>query len=233
MSQEPATLTVKLRKSGDLIIDDDGKEIVVAHYDRASGHLEFTTKEYSVKLYNQCTAKIGTVANGTQPSGMIVKSIGVKGQARAEPKGKRPRMGKEGDGTPTVVDWYIRENPTEAIARYGIFTDKDGKMVRKTVERVVESIHDGRNEADDPVPTPVKGQSFDGGPIKRERRVIKVRNAIIARRPTRYEDDPDVLDQLGVDKLEALFSPNEVVGGWQPEDGDDDMSATPPQEDAQ
>jgi hypothetical protein len=30
--------------------------------------------------------------------------------------------------------------------------------------------------------------------------------------------DPDVLDELGVDKLEAIFSPSEVVGGWTPED---------------
>lgn len=221
MSNETELLEsqVRLKKDGTLVQRIDGTEVTVAKYDRLTGGLEFSTKEYSVKLYNQVVARISTVNKGTQPSGFTIKSISITGEEKPKaPSTKRPRMREEGDGTPEVVDWYIKNALTEAIVRYGIYTDASGKPIRKHVSRSVDIRIDGRNDADAPTPMPVKGQSYEGGPVRRKTVIVNVRNAIIARRATRYEDDPDVLADLGVDKLEALFVPQEVVGGFQPDD---------------
>ncbi len=213
---------VRLKSDGRLVQRIDGTENLVATYSRTTGHLEFETREASVKLHQQCVDRISTVNKGTQPSGMTVKSVGIKGVARTAPATKKPKMGREGDGTPALVDWYVRHNLSEAIIRYGIYCDANGKPIRKQVQRIVESMVDGRDEPAEPTPTPRPGQSFEGGPIRREKRIISVRGAIIARRATRYEDNEDVLAELGVEKLEALFTPNEVVNGFQPDEDFED-----------
>ena len=222
---ELEALSVKLRKTGELTVTDDGKDTVIARYDRASGHLEFETREYSSKFYNQVTARIGSVNRGTQPSGNVIRSITVKGDPKQEATGgKRPKAGPEGDATPAVVDWYVKNALSEAIVRYGIYTDAAGKPLRKKVNRLVEVTIDDREIRKAPkVPVLEVGQSAEGGLVRREKRLVEVRSAIIARRSTRFEDDPDVLEGLGVEKLEALFLPQEVVGGWNPEDEMEDM----------
>ena len=202
--QDIAALAVRMKANGDLIQRIDGTEVVVAHYDRGTGHLEFASREHSVKLYNQVTAKIGTVSKGTQPSGLTIKSIGIKGEDSPKPMSKlpaRPRLGPLGDSAEEIVQWYLDNNLTEAIVRYGIYTDANGKPIKKPVRRVIENSVDGRNEGDDPVPTPRKGQSHEGGPVKREREVIELKSAIIARRATAL-----------------TFVPQEVVGGFEIED---------------
>ena len=217
--EEIKAAQVRLRANGDLIKRIDGTEIVIAHYEKTTGVLEYADKECSVKWHNQVIAKLGSVNQGTQPSSNVIRSITVKGAEAIKPTGsKKPKMGPEGDGTPVLVDWYIRNALPEAIIRYGIYTDAAGKPIRKNVQRAIEVWSDNRDGAEDPVPTPVKGQSYEGGPIKRKKEIINVRNAIIARRATRYEDNPDVLADLGVEKLEALFTPQEVVGGFQPDE---------------
>ena len=221
MSTETDELTatqVRLKKDGTLIQRQDGSEVVIAHYNRDTGHLEFETKEYSQKLYNQVTAKIGTVNKGTQPSGLSIKSIGVKGEARPDLKNtpKRPRMGPEGDGTPEVVDWYLQNDLPQAIIRYGIYTDANGKPVRKKVKRVIETVVDNRETDTENLEWVKDGpKTKSRNPIGTKYDVVELKSAIIARRWTRYEEG-----------FEALFKPEEVVGGFQPNDDFDEPAVS-------
>ena len=190
---------VRLKKNGDLVQRIDGSEVVVAHYDRTTGHLEFTTKEHSVKLYQQVTARIGTVAKGTEQSGLTIKSLGVKGQTVTEsPRTKRPKMGELGDATPEVVEWYFDNNLPEFIIRYGVFTDSKGNPIRRDVRRVVESTVDNREMEDDSMPWVKTGaKTRDKSPIARTAELVTEKKAIIARRATHM-----------------TFTPQEVVGGF-------------------
>ena len=43
---------LKLRKNGDLTITEEGQKTLIAHYDRTTGFLEFTTRKNSVEYYN-------------------------------------------------------------------------------------------------------------------------------------------------------------------------------------
>ncbi len=198
---------VRLKGDGTLVQRIDGKETVVARFDKTSGRLEFETKENSVKLYQQVTARLGTVSNGTQPSNNVIRSIGVKGDPKpAAGIPKRPRMGELGDATPEVVEWFFEHNMPEAIIRYGVYTDAKGKPVRKNVRRVVTKTTDNRDQDDSSlawVKTGAKTQ--EKSPVTREQEVIEEKNAIIARRATHM-----------------TFTPQEVVGGYQPDDDFED-----------
>ena len=213
MSTDTDELTdaqVRMKKDGTLIQKIDGKEVTVATYHRTSGHLEFETKENSQKLYNQVTAKIGTVNKGTQPSGNVIKSISVKGEERVDGAKlpKKPKMGPEGDATPALVDWYIKNDLAQAIIRYGIYTGDGGLPIRKKVKRVIETTVDHRDMDDDEIPWVKDGKKTQTkAPVGREYDVVELKSAIIARRWTRYEEG-----------FEALFKSEEVVGGFQPND---------------
>jgi hypothetical protein len=225
MSDELKEEKIRLKKDGTLVQKQDGNDVVIATYDKASGHLEFETAEFSRKYYNQVAARIGTVQNGTQPSGNVIRTMGLKGQPKPSKAGpKRPKAGPEGDGDPVVVNFYVTtpERKLEAIVRYGIYTDKEGNFIRKKVRRVVETRNDYRHLEDDQIPYTRTGpRTQDKSPVSIGHKVVEVRNGIIARRGTRHEDDPEVLDRLGVDKLEALFTPQEVVGGFAVDDEDE------------
>jgi hypothetical protein len=194
---------VRLKKDGTLVQRIDGTEQIIARYDKPSGRLEFETKEYSVKLYQQVTARIGTVANGTQQSGNAIRSIGVKGDAKpAANIPKRPRFGPLGDATPEVVEWYFEHNLPEAIIRYGVYIDSSGKPIRKSVRRVIEATVDRRDQTDDDLPWVKTGnKTQDKSPVAREHELVTEKNAIVARRSTHM-----------------TFTPQEVVGGFQVED---------------
>lgn len=199
-------LQVRQKSNGDLIQRIDGKEIIVAHYDRTSGHLEFTTKENSVKLYNQVVAKLGAVNNGTQPSGNVIRTIGVLGETAA-PKKKlppRPKMGPHGDAAEEQVQYWLDNDMPQAIIRYGIYTDEQGRPIRKDVRRVTNELIDNRNE-DSRHWLKVQESGGKGseskGPVTRTQEVTDHKNAIIARRAT-----------------PLTFTPNEVIGGYQPEE---------------
>lgn len=199
---------VRLRANGDLFQRADGHDTVVAHYDKASGHLEFATKEYSVKLYQQVTARLGSIKNGTMPSNNVIRTIGIKGQPKPDLKKlpKRPRLGPAGDTAEEFVAWMLENDLTQAIIRYGIYTDASGNPVRKNVRRLVETIADRRDQEDDDLPEVKDGnKSFTKGPIFRERESIDLKNQIIARRAT-----------------PLTFTPQEVIGGFQPDDDFED-----------
>jgi len=84
---------VRMKASGELVIRVDGKEQVIAHYEKTTGTLEYTTKDNSVRYNSQVTARVGTVSNGTEPSGNVIRNIRIKGDEVAKPKTKRPKMG--------------------------------------------------------------------------------------------------------------------------------------------
>lgn len=200
---ELANPKVKLRKDGTLVQNQDGAEVAVAHYNRTSGHLEFSTKENSVKLYQQVTSRIGSVSGGTQTSGLVIRSIGVKGQAKVSGKlPPKPKMGRAGDAGEEIVQWYLDNDMPQAIVRYGIYTDANGKPVRKNVRRVMDVTQDNRELDDEDIEQVRDGRNTKTkAPVSRRSEVIEEKNAIIARRAT-----------------PLTFTPQEVVGGWQPDD---------------
>ena len=199
------TLKVVLKRSGDLTIKEDGQDTIIAHYEQKSGYLEFTTKENSVRFYNQVTTRLGTVSNGTLPSTNVIRSIGIKGERRPDMANapKRPRMGPLGDAGEEVVQWYLTYDLPQAIVRYGIYCDDKGQPIKKKVRRVLESTSDLReSHTDDEIDAVKDGPGTKSkAPVKRERELIEKDDGIIARRATAL-----------------TFVPQEVVGGWQPDD---------------
>lgn len=211
---ELASQRVKLKKNGDLVQENEGVERVVAHYDKESGHLEFATREDSVKLYQQVTAKIGSVNKGTQPSGNIIRSIGLIGEAKPSPsKVKRPKLGADGDAAYEQVKWYVDNDLPQAIIRYGIYTDAEGKPIRRHARMVMEETTDTRATVeDDDLPWVKKEKkSREKGPVAREVRIIEDKKAIIARRATNMGPEGEA---------PLTFTPAQVVGGFDVEDFD-------------
>lgn len=197
---------VRMKSSGDLVIRVDGKEVVIAHYTQPTGLLEFTTKENSVRYGQASTARIGSVSNGTEVSGNVIRNIRVKGDEVVVPKTKRPKMGPEGDAAEDIVQWYIDNDLPQAITRYGIYVDDKGQPVRKDVRRLVKNTVDNRNLLDEDLPAVRDGaKSVTKAAVTIEPELIEEKKAIIARRATRL-----------------TFTPNEVVGGFQPDDDYDE-----------
>ena len=191
-----------MKASGDLVIRVDGKEVVIASYNKESGELIFATKDYSVRYYQQVTARIGSVNNGTDVSGNVIRTMRVKGDAVTKPTTKRPRLGAEGDAAEDIVQWYLDNDMPQAIVRYGIYTDDKGQPVRKHVKRMVKNTVDNRNLLDEDIQQVRDGaKSVTKSPVSIEPELIEEKKGIIARRATRL-----------------TFTPNEVVGGWQPDD---------------
>lgn len=205
MSDVKDSNQLKLRKNGDLTIVEDGQKTTVAHYERTTGRLEFVTKKHSVEFYNQATACIGTVSDGQEPSGLVIRSIGIKGDAApkvAANAPKRPKLGAEGDAAEDFVKWMLEYDLPQAIVRYGIYCDETGQPIRKKVRRVVSSTVDAREFDDDQIEPVKEGpRTTAKAPVFRENDVVTVDDAIIARRATRM-----------------TYTPSEVVGGYQPDD---------------
>lgn len=195
---------VILRKNGDLtIIDSEGKDHAVANYNEKTGHLEFASKEESVKYYNQVVARIGTEGKGTEISGRTIRSFGVKGEKRADLKTvpKRPKMGPLGDSAEDIVAWFLAYDLPQAIVRYGLYLDDNGQPVRKKVRRVLENTVDNRELDDVDLQAVKDGRSSTvKAPVNREYGVVEKSDGYIARRATAL-----------------TFTPSEVVGGWQPD----------------
>ncbi len=203
MSENESDSTkVRLKAGGDLVIRIDGKENVVAHYDKETATLEFTNKDNSVRYNDQVTTRVSTVSNGTQPSGNVIRNVRIKGDAAPKPTSKRPKLGPEGDSTEEVVQWYLDNDMPQAIVRYGIYTDAKGNPIRKHVKRLVKNTVDNRNLDDDDIQAVKEGpKTVTKAPVSIEAEVIEDKRGIIARRATRL-----------------TFTPNEVVGGYQPEE---------------
>jgi len=203
-SAESDTIKLLSQADGTLYIKVEDKRVPVAKYDRTTGNLEWENEEFSRKYYSQAITKIGTVSKGAQVSGNSIKSFSIKGQAKPAAKVKRPKLGPLGDSTADVVQWYLDNAPDEAIIRYGIYTDANGKMIRRDVGRLMVHIVDNR-ETDDADIKPQKdgNKTQIKAPVAEQRQGVRLQNQIIARRAT-----------------ELTFTPNEVVGGFDLEEAE-------------
>lgn len=213
-AEDIAIEPVILKKDGTLTQKIDGVVTNVAHYDRKTKHLEFDTPEFSVKLIRQVTAAIGTVNKGTQSSGLIIETMGVKGQSRDKPENapKRPRRDPQfGDQTPELVEWYFRYYPHEAYIRYGVFLNEHGEPVRKRVKRRTTELVDDRDgnrgleDMNNGLGQQVGPKAWEKGPIGQVVTQDILDNQIIARRATHM-----------------TYAPGEVVGGFDTGDDSDD-----------
>lgn len=202
---ESEIVKVKFSTNGDLSTTQDGLTTLIAHYEKKTGILEFTTKENSVSFYTQVISRISTINNGKHPSGNIIRTIRVKGDPDAVPLPKnappRPKLGPLGDSAKEYVAWMLKYDLPQAIVRYGIYTDENGEPIKKEVQRVFEKLVDNRSRDDNRlVPRPT-GNGQTKGPVDNELSTKEYEEGIIARRAT-----------------ELTFTPSEVVGGYSPED---------------
>ena len=201
---------VKLRTNGDLTILEDDKPTIIGHYDRKTGTLEFISRKYKETLYNQVVDRIGTTNNGTEPSNLIIRNITVKGEGSTLAKNapKRPKMGPLGDSALDVVEWYLTYDLAQAITRYGIYCDDKGNPIRKNCRRKYNNIVDSRDLDDRQLQAfKVGADSEVKGPVMGEAVVEDFPNAVIAKRAT-----------------QGTFTPNEVTGGFQPDDDFEDAA---------
>ena len=199
---ELETQRVRLKSNGDIVHGSGTNEILVAHYDRTSGRLEFTTRKHSIDFYTQCTSRIGSTNKGTESSNLVIRSVGVKGEPVADLKKipKRPQMGPHGDAGEETVAWFLEYNLPEAIVRYGIYTDADGRPIKRRVKRlVVETVDLRASHEDKHLEWHNVGEGQEKAPVMNEGYYIEKDSAIIARRAT-----------------PLTFMPQEVVGGWKP-----------------
>jgi hypothetical protein len=217
-AEDIAATPVKFLKNGDLTQEIDGAKVVIAHYDRKTKHLEFTTVEGSRKLMRQVTAAIGTIKDGEQSSGLVIETMGVKGRPRDNPTGKvpaRPRRDPQyGDQTPVVVEWYFNYYPQEAYIRYGVFLDESDQPIRARVRRKLTETVDDRDgsyfieQLNEGKGIQVGPKRWENGPIGQVVTQETLDDQIIARRATHM-----------------TFAPSEVVGGF--DTGEDDDSGQP------
>lgn len=203
---------VQFLKSGELIQEREGKPVVVAHYDRKSGHLEFETKDDHQKLIRQCSAAIGTVNKGRQSSGLAINSISVKGDPVDAPVGKippKPKAGTLGTKDPRLVKWLFQYYPHRAYRMYRVFLDADGEPRTAKCRRRVKELLDDRNDEygfgneQREVGSPAgKNRHFEKGVVAE---VITqddiVEDGIVAEIPTCM-----------------TYTPNEVIGGFETEE---------------
>lgn len=214
MPTEQSTVTVLLKKNGDIFEDIPDSPAKVAHYDKKTGHLEWESRDFSVLYMRQVQSAIGTTSKGTLESGFVIKSSSLKGEAPDKPVGKvppRPPMDMSlGDTTPALVDWLIKYYPKDAILRYGIFVDENGEMVRRNVKRKTREVIDDREgrygleDDNDGKGQQVGPKKWEKGPIGQRFWLDEYEGEIIARRPTPY-----------MKGKVCLFSPDEVVGKWE------------------
>lgn len=201
MSEATDTTKVSFRKNGDLSVTEDDKLVVIAHYDRKTGHLEYASKDYQTRYGSEITVRISTVAKGTQPSANVIRSFGIQGVERPDLKGapKCPKKGELGDAGEDFVAWMLKWDMPQAIVRYGIYCDENGEPIKKKVRRVYENTFDNRQgKRRDAKMEPEIGQSLEKGPVFREQ-IEDVTEGYIAVRATAL-----------------TFTPGEVIGGWQP-----------------
>lgn len=199
-----AGIQVVLKKNGDVVLTDDGTKTVIATYDAKTKAVEFESKEYHAKYYNQTMTAVGTTDKGLSVSENKIRSITIKGEAKADlsKAPKRPKLGVLGDSAEDVVQWYLTYNLPEAITRYGLYLDDRGQPIRKKCRRMFESIVDNRDLTDRDL-TPVKDSASSEvkAPVIRSGDVQVFDNAYVAKRATAL-----------------TFTPSEVIGGFQPDD---------------
>ena len=217
MPQEESSVSenpIEFLKSGELIQEREGKPVVIARYERKTGHLEFETADDHRKLIRQVSAVIGTVNKGRTSSGLAIVSITVKGDPVDAPQGKippRPKAGPLGTKDPRVVKWWFQYYPHKAYRLYRVFLDAEGQPRTARCRRRVKELLDDRddkygfaNEQRNVGSMAGKNKHFEKGVVAE---VITqddiVEDGIVAEVPTCL-----------------TYTPNEVVGGWEaPEAG--------------
>jgi|GEM_PF-5141087 hypothetical protein len=209
-----------LAKNGDLILIDKEADTKtkIAHYDRKTGDLEYESDAFSKAHARGCAFAIGTINKGKTVSGLVIKTIGVKGEKRDD-LSKAPPMPKKnpllGDQTDELVKWYFAWSPREAIRRYQVYVDANGEMVRRKVRRkwteFIDDRVDGLYQLEEQ--NEGKGQQigkgkWEKGAVAQVRSMEVLENQIIARRATCM-----------------TFHPNEVVGGFDASDDSEEQVA--------
>lgn len=209
---------IALRKNGDLVLEVDGKDEAIAHYDRNTGHLEYASAAISKAHARGCAFAVGTTNKGKNVSGLVIKTIGVKGEPRDDISKAPPKPRKDpnlGDHTPELVKWYFEYAPREAIRRYQVYLDAQGQMVRRNVRRKWVEFIDDRADGNYGLEDKNEGKGLQIGKGKFEKSAVAqmksfefLENQIIARRATCM-----------------TFHPNEVVGGFDASDDAEEQAA--------
>jgi hypothetical protein len=213
-------LPIVLRKNGDVVEIDKqaGTETKVAHFDRKTSDLVYETATIAKHLQRGIAFAIGTINNGKAQSGLVIRTMGVKGQPRddltkAPPKPKKNPM--LGDQTDELVKWYFAWSPKEAYVRYGVYMDANGQPVRRKVRRKWKEFIDDRVDGLYGLEDENEGKGMQIGKGKWEHGAVAER--------TSYE----VLDnQLIARRATCMtYHPNEVVGGFDASDDSDEQAA--------
>lgn len=219
MSEKTSTAEpIVLRKNGDLILEIDGKDEVIAHYDRKTGDLEYATTAISKAHQRGCAFAIGTINKGKAVSGLTIKTFGVKGVPRDDVS-KAPAMPKKdpqlGDQTEELVKWYFRWSPKEAYIRYGVFMGPDGQPVRRKVKRKWQEFIDDRADGLYGLEDKNEGKGMQVGKGKFEKAAVATLNSF------------EILeDQLIARRATCMtFHPNECVVPFDSGDDADDQAA--------
>jgi hypothetical protein len=210
---------IALRKNGDLVLQVDGKDEVIAHYDRKTSDLEYATEKISKLHARGCAFAIGTTNKGKSVSGLTIKTFGVKGKPRDDVS-KAPPMPKKdpnlGDLTDALVKWYFAWKPQEAYVRYGVYMDADGQPVRRKVRRKWKEFIDDRadglyglEDRNDGKGIQIGKGKFEKSAVAELKSIEEFDDQIIARRPSCM-----------------TFHPNEVVGGFDASDDSDEQMVT-------
>ena len=213
-------LPIVLAKNGDLIEvnKEAGTKTIVAHYDRKTGDLEYASAAIAKSLQRGIAFAVGTINKGTTPSGLAIKTIGVKGQPRDDLSKAPPRPKTSpllGDQTEELVKWYFAWAPQEAYVRYGVFLDASGQPVRRKVLRKWKEFIDDRADGLYGLEDENEGKGMQIGKGKWEHGPVAER--------TSWE----VLDNQIIAKRATCmtYHPNEVVGGFDASDDSDEQAA--------
>jgi hypothetical protein len=211
---------IVLKKNGDLMLIDKASDTKtkIAFYDRKTGDLEYESASFGKAHARGCAFAIGTINNGKAVSGLVIRTIGVKGEKRDD-LSKAPPMPKKdpqlGDQTPELVKWYFAWAPIEAVRRYQVYMDPSGEMVRRRVRRKWVEFIDDRGDGGYQLAEQNggKGQQigkgkWEGGEVAEVRSMEVLENQIIARRATCM-----------------TYSPNECVTPFDAADDSEDQAA--------
>ena len=208
---------IRLKRDGHLVQVIEGTEVPVAFYDKKTGYLEYESQKIAMDkdLPRKITARITmTKGEGTavHPSENVIRNVGVKGQARPDPKKlpPKPKKGPLGDAAYDIAKWYFDNDPTQAKILYKCVLDANGDFVRKHAKRVVVTMIDERDQDGASLGRTQEGKaSFTTGPVSRVGDIYENQHAIIAYRETHPGPDGEP---------PMTFTPQEVVGGFQPDD---------------
>lgn len=210
---------IKFLKNGDLCTEINGEKTVIAHYDRKTGDLEYASVAVSKEHARGIAFAVGTVNQGKSASGLVIKTMGIKGQPRDNPKNVPPRPKRDanlGDQTPAYQKWLLDFYPKQFAIQYQCFLDAEGNFIRRKVKRRFEEFIDDRPDGAYGLEEKNDGKGSQVGKGKWEKSAVAIVKAeevlegqIIARRGT-----------------PLTYTPNEVVGGF---DATDDFDAEAPQ----